>query len=732
MLLTRIHCPQIKPLSLFVLTITLIMLTVLPLQGHVAQAGGGNSILVNSLSDNATICAVSGTECLRNAIVTANSDAFALQINFNVAGTITLSATLPAITNTYGLIIDGSNGIVIDGANAIQIFIVSSGAVATLERLTIQRGFSATSGGGVRNNGNLTINSSTLTYNSAKGGGGVSNTGVLTIIWTTLSHNSVPTGGGGGGGVLNASGGTLSVSFSTFFNNTVDNDCGGGLGNDGSGTVATIRSTTFDSNFASTTSGCGGALYNYLATMVITNSTFSGNGAQFGGAIHQDGGAITIGNSTFSNNSGSFGAGIYNLPTSNGTLNMMSVISAKNTLIGDRPNGPDVFGTVHSGGANLIGDDTTSSGFFTAVGDQIGTAGTPINPNLGPLQLNNGPLPYTATMALLPGSPALGKGLCGGNTSLTPNVPSIHTDQRGVARKLSYLYAGCDVGAFELPNLDSIGIYRSGTFYLRLHNSQGNSDLNVTFNPPGQNWPIVGDWTGAIYDTVGVYDQSGGRFTLCKANDTVSCTSATKQISFLLGNPNDMPLSGRWLANAIYDGAGVYRSTNGILYMKNTLVTGFSDYADVLGNPGDIGVAGDWTDKGFDSPGIYRPTESKFYLSNQVINGIVFADISALYGNPGDFPVIGDWVSQGHDGIGLFRQSVGYTYLRNTTDTGAANNSFFYGSAGDVPVAGHWQSVYGPVAPPASISVPPILISKPVTPVTPPSNSAPGGNQIGG
>jgi len=32
----------------------------------------------------------------------------------------------------------------------------------------------------------------------------------------------------------------------------------------------------------------------------------------------------------------------------------------------------------------------------------------------------------------------------------------------------------------------------------------------------------------------------------------------------------------------------------------------------VLGIPKDIGVAGDWTGKGFDSPGVFRPSNVTF------------------------------------------------------------------------------------------------------------------------
>jgi len=183
----------------------------------------------------------------------------------------------------------------------------------------------------------------------------------------------------------------------------------------------------------------------------------------------------------------------------------------------------------------------------------------------------------------------------------------------------------------------------------------------------------------------------------------------TNQISLTLGNPNDTPLAGRWVASTGHTGAGVYRPGNGVLYLKNALTTGFADYAMVMGIVGDSGVAGDWTDRGNDSPGIVRPGNISFYLSNKVTNGPVYADITLTYGSATDLPITGDWVQQGHDGVGMFRASNGFAYLKDTLTTGFADVAFFYGTAGDIPVAGHWQSIY-PAVPPVHALPPTIIV----------------------
>src|SRR5207249_7364866 len=84
----------------------------------------------------------------------------------------------------------------------------------------------------------------------------------------------------------------------------------------------------------------------------------------------------------------------------------------------------------------LIGDGSGASGLSDGTnGNQVGSASSPIDPLLGPLQNNGGP---TQTMALLPGSPALD---AGDNTAAPP------FDQRGLSRVVA---GRIDIGAFEV------------------------------------------------------------------------------------------------------------------------------------------------------------------------------------------------------------------------------------------------------------------------------------------
>ena len=106
-----------------------------------------------------------------------------------------------------------------------------------------------------------------------------------------------------------------------------------------------------------------------------------------------------------------------------------------NTIIAGQKAGGDIIGVVRSSSANnLVGDGSGMSGISNgSQGNQVGTAAAPIDPLLAPLNDYGGP---TFTMALRPGSPAIGGGATG------TGVPA--TDQRGFSRDGSV-----DIGAFQ-------------------------------------------------------------------------------------------------------------------------------------------------------------------------------------------------------------------------------------------------------------------------------------------
>jgi hypothetical protein len=96
----------------------------------------------------------------------------------------------------------------------------------------------------------------------------------------------------------------------------------------------------------------------------------------------------------------------------------------------------DVSGALDGGSDyNLVGDGTGLSGIADGVsGNLVGSADSPIEALLGPLQDNGGP---TLTCALLGGSPARGSGSV---------AYAAASDQRGEARVVGGLI---DIGAYQ-------------------------------------------------------------------------------------------------------------------------------------------------------------------------------------------------------------------------------------------------------------------------------------------
>ncbi|MBI3151028.1 MAG: hypothetical protein HYZ21_02755 [Chloroflexi bacterium] len=300
----------------------------------------------------------------------------------------------------------------------------SGGAILNLsDSINISNStFSANSasddGGAIANLGTLTLTDSILSNNSADYGGGVANSGTLTITKSRLSSNSTYLAGAGGG-IMNFETGTITVTDSSITNNSADN--GGGLFNFG---TANFTNSTIAGNSVSTNGGGVSTWY----WLTLTNSTIVGNSAATGGGVFNLG-TLTTTNATFSENSAATGGGIYNgmpipgFPEFAGTLNFSNTIIANSTV------GADCYseGLINTNINNLVENNAASP-------NQCGTPSLTSDPNLGPLANNGGP---TQTMALLPGSPAIG---AGGDDA----CPS--ADQRGITRPQG---VHCDIGAFE-------------------------------------------------------------------------------------------------------------------------------------------------------------------------------------------------------------------------------------------------------------------------------------------
>jgi hypothetical protein len=310
-----------------------------------------------------------------------------------LSGTITLTTGQLTLDKDLTIAGPGASVLTVSGNGAFRVFEVTSGVTAALSGLTIAGGrvTGTNNGGGIYNDGTLTVTASTLSGNAADLGGGIHNSGTLTVTASTFSGNAVRDNGGG---ILN--GGTLTVTASTL-NGNAAGDNGGGIGN-GDGTVTVTASTLSDNSAVLE----GGGISNFgSGTVTVTASTLSGNSASQGGGI---------GNGEF------------------GTVAVRNTILAGNTA----PPSPDVSGLLNSQGHNLVGVGAGGSGYHAT--DLVGTLASPIDPLLGPLGDYGGPTP---TMRPLPASPAVDAGL---------HFNTVLTDQRGFPRHVD---AFADIGAVE-------------------------------------------------------------------------------------------------------------------------------------------------------------------------------------------------------------------------------------------------------------------------------------------
>lgn len=369
-----------------------------------------NTFTVTNLND-------SGDGSLRQAILDANANPGADEIDFQdeLSGTITLTSGQLTITDDLTINGPGIFVITVDGNHASRVFSVEQFVTVTISGLTVSNGsVTDNAGGGIFNVGNLTLSNVVLSGNSAVG----ANTG------------------GAGGAVFNSSLGNLTINNSALNNNSASR--GGGIFNSAARVVITNSTLSGNSSgrSASVFGTQGGGILNFSGTLTVVNSTLSGNSAinANGGALsNQNGGKANISFVTMSGNSASSGGGIYNNPFDGPT----TTVNIKNSIVANSPSGGDCDnrGRFNATGVNFT-TNGTCPGFTQVTSAQL---------KLGSLANNGGPTP---THALLPGSVAIDA-----VTDCTDlNGNPITTDQRGVARPQG---SACDVGAYEAaPSFD--------------------------------------------------------------------------------------------------------------------------------------------------------------------------------------------------------------------------------------------------------------------------------------
>ncbi len=238
----------------------------------------------------------------------------------------------------------------------------------------------------------ITVNGGNATHRSFTVNAG--RTVAMHGLTLTGGRTTATAGAGDGGAILNH--GTLTLTRSTFFNNTSTQDSGGALQNNGS---LTLTHCTLASNTAPLGGKAGGAIRNN-GTLALTHCTIVGNTSVFGGGIYNDPArTVTITNSIVAGNTG------------NDIRNFATVTGEGVNIV------PSL---VNSGGG-------ASTGFFLTAAPQLSALGS-----------YGGPTP---TMPPLAGSPAI---------DAAAFVGGLPIDQRGAPRSGG---GSDDIGAVELGKM---------------------------------------------------------------------------------------------------------------------------------------------------------------------------------------------------------------------------------------------------------------------------------------
>jgi AAA ATPase domain/TIR domain/Right handed beta helix region len=259
---------------------------------------------------------------------------------------------------------------------------------------------SHTDGTGIENSGTVTIENSSIDFNTSHDIGGILNTstGIMTIRNSTIANNS--SSSFGTGGIANV--GTLTIANSTIAANSARDV--GGIANSG--------------------------------TLTITNSTLTNNTSiGVAGISTTLGGKTTIVFCTFVENRGKGIA--MNLP--NIAEGKTTMTSMQNTLLVSSPIVlQDPSSVLQSKGYNLV--DATNAHFFRQIGDRVVQDPFDLFENGALLEQNGGGTP---TIKLRVGSEAY---------NVIPiqacHIQNIRSDQRDQPRP-GKGKARCDIGAYE-------------------------------------------------------------------------------------------------------------------------------------------------------------------------------------------------------------------------------------------------------------------------------------------
>jgi hypothetical protein len=357
--------------------------------------------------------------------------------------TLTASRTSPYVLSKVDNTIDGPTGLPViaagdtltiigngdtierntkSGTPAFRLLDVASGASLTLENLTVENGLafgsgSSAEGGGIFNQGTLVLNGVILQANTAQGsagadgtksspcgqagsaaaGGGIWSNDSLTLENSTQILNNVVLGGNGGnayqkstgneggdggpayGGGIAVASGTINLSGTTLFSNSVGGGSGGlgsgrngfgGAGNGGglyfAGTTAGLTGGSVQKN---TASNVGAGLWISGGTANLSSDSVDSNSGESGFDV--SGGNVSLSSCTVNSNAG------YGLQVEGGSVSLSSC-----TVDSNGSGGLFVFafGSLSLSGVTV--DSNTAMGLWVR-GGSVSLSNSTVDSNLG-------------------------------------------------------------------------------------------------------------------------------------------------------------------------------------------------------------------------------------------------------------------------------------------------------------------------------------------------------------
>ncbi|MBT9330157.1 beta strand repeat-containing protein [Paracidobacterium acidisoli] len=404
-------------------------------------------------------------------VFAASQPASARTINTGPGGSLNLSADTILTGPVTGSGSTLAQLVIIDGNNAASgvaqsIFTVNSGVTATISGLILTDGNSSnsTGGGGIYNQGTLTVANCLITGNTANGNGaGVDNEGTLTLTGTSITGNQSVNMGDvvpiGNGGLFNDTNATATILDSNISSNTSDpfSQNGGGIENNGTLTLIDSivngndipYSPPDNPNFSQTPEG--GGIYNQ-GTLTVRDSTIAQNSDHentTGGIYNQ--GSMVITNSIIGDNSSSVtdaDCGGNNCPANGTDGNVVGPGASSTTpgsaalcagIVADIPSGitTDQRGlprtttyATSGGGVTCVDAGAIQSNYSLTFSTEPPSTVSPNASFTAALQLSESGSPYAVQGVAIP--IALG---AGDNGTLTPS--SLTTAATGIASSSS-------------------------------------------------------------------------------------------------------------------------------------------------------------------------------------------------------------------------------------------------------------------------------------------------------